>query len=98
MENRSSGLWIGLGLGAILGALIQRYACSSQGEKMKNSIGRAFRKGSREAENFVDKAKEKAWEAGTKMADKVAEGTYEVAEKVDGVKDKVHAMASDAKK
>lgn len=35
---------------------------------------------------------------GTKVADKVADGTFYVAEKADDVRDKVHAMADKAKK
>ena len=40
----------------------------------------------------------KVLDAGTKVADKVADGTFYVAEKADDVRDKVHAMVDKAKK
>lgn len=95
MENNSFGFWTGIGLGALLGVVVYRMVNTPQGRQMKDDIEEAMRKSGENAGNIVEKAKEKAWETGAKIADKVAKGTHMAAEKADSVKEKVHSMASE---
>lgn len=47
---------------------------------------------------MLDEAKEKAVDAGKTVADKMADKAFGLAEKTDDFKNKMHAMASEAKK
>lgn len=99
METASnSKFWLGLGLGSVIGAFVYRFACSSKGKQVKEKVYHVFHKVHGEAEDMMDEAKGKAMDAGTKVADKVADGTFNVAEKADEVKNKVHTYADNARK
>ena len=50
------------------------------------------------AESLTETVRDKALDASTKTADKVADATFDVAEKADTLKSKVHAAALEAKK
>ena len=50
------------------------------------------------AGSLAETVKDKALDAGTKAADKVADATFDVAEKADTLKSKVHAAALEAQK
>ncbi|BFK03251.1 YtxH domain-containing protein [Parabacteroides goldsteinii] len=89
---------MGLGLGSIIGAVVYHFSCSSRGKQLKEKVRHVFHKASDNAEELVDEAKDKALQTGTKVADKVADGTFNLAEKADEVKNKVHAFADNAKK
>lgn len=98
MENRNSGLWIGLGVGSVIGALAYRFSRTSKAKDLKKKVYAAFYKVTGKAEDMLDEAKEKVADAGKKVADKVADKTSELAEKADELKSKVHTMASEVKK
>ena len=98
METNRSKFWMGLGLGSIIGAVVYHFSCSSRGKQLKEKVRHAFHKAGDNAEELVDEAKDKALQTGTKVADKVADGTFNLAEKADEVKNKVHAFADNAKK
>ena len=98
MENRNSSLWVGLGIGSVIGALAYRFSRTSKAKKLKEKVCDTFHKITGQAEGMLDEAKEKAVDAGKTVADKVADKTLDIAEKADDFKSKVHTMASDVKK
>ena len=98
MERGKSNLIIGLGVGSVVGALVYHLWCSPKGKKMKEKVNHAFQKVTGDSVNLIDTVNDKVLDAGTKVADKVADGTFYVAEKADDVRDKVHAMVDKAKK
>ena len=87
MERGKSNFLIGLGVGSVIGALC-----------VKEKVNHAFQKVTGDSVNLIDTVNDKVLDAGTKVADKVADGTFYVAEKADDVRDKVHAMVDKAKK
>ena len=98
MERGKSNFLIGLGVGSVVGALVYHFWCSPKGKKMKEKVNHAFQKVTGDSVNLIDTVNDKVLDAGTKVADKVADGTFYVAEKADDVRDKVHAMVDKAKK
>ena len=52
-----------------------------RGKQLKEKVRHAFHKAGDNAEELVDEAKDKALQTGTKVADKVADGTFNLAEK-----------------
>lgn len=81
METNHSKFWMGLGLGSIIGAVVYHFSCSSRGKQLKEKVRHAFHKAGDNAEELVDEAKDKALQTGTKVADKVADGTFNLAGK-----------------
>lgn len=98
MECGKSNFLIGLGVGSVIGALIYRFCASPKGKMMKEKVNNAFHKVTGDAVDMIDTAKDQALNTGTKMADKVADGAFGVAEKTDDVRNKVHTFADNAKK
>lgn len=98
MESKCSHFWLGLGLGSVLGAIIYRCCQTSKARQLKEKVTNAFHQATGHAEEFVDSAKNKAMEAGTMVANKVADKTFDVAEKADEMKDKVHNFTDNTKK
>ena len=67
MENRNSSLWIGLGIGTVIGTLAYRFSRTSKAKKLKEKVCDTFHKITGQAEDMLDEAKEKAvglWFAG----------------------------------
>ena len=60
MENRNSSLWIGLGVGSVIGALAYRFSRTSKAKKLKEKVCDTFHKITGQAEDMLDEAKEKA--------------------------------------
>ena len=83
MERGKSNFLIGLGVGSVIGALVYRFWHSPKGKCVKEKVNHAFQKVTGDSVNLIDK---------------VADGTFYVAEKADDVRDKVHAMVDKAKK
>lgn len=98
MEKRNSGLWIGLGIGSVIGALAYRFSRTSKAKELKKKVCDTFHKITGRAKEMLDEAKEKAMDAGKEVADKVADKASGFAEKTDDFKNKMHTMASDARK
>ena len=90
MENRTSDLWLGLGIGSVIGALVYRFSRTSKAKKLKKKVCDAFHKISGQAEEVLD--------TGAAVADKVANKTFDLAKKADDLKGKMHTIAADAKK
>lgn len=88
--ERCSNFLIGLGVGAVLGALGYRFASSAKAKQLRIKVDHALHRVGGEAEELYDAAKERALRAGTKVVDKVAE-------KADDVRSKVHTLADGAK-
>ncbi len=88
--ERCSKFLIGLGVGAVLGALAYRFSSSAKAKQLRIKVDHALHRVSGEAEDFFDTAKEKALKAGTKVADKVAE-------KADDMRSKVHTLSDGVK-
>ena len=102
MESKCSHFWMGLGLGSILGALVYRCCQTSKAKQLKAKMSHALHVATDQTEEMVDSAKNKAMGAGAmvadKVADKVSEKSYDVAEKADEMKNKVHNFTDNAKK
>ena len=98
MENRNCNLWIGLGIGSVIGALAYRFSRTSKAKELKEKVCNAFQKISGKAGEMLDEAKEKVADAGKDVADKVADKAADFAGKADDWRGKAHAMASEAKK
>jgi len=98
MGNKNSNLWIGLGIGSVIGALAYRFSRTSKAKMLKEKACDAFHKITGQAEDMLDAAKEKAADAGKAVADKVADKTFDIAEKADEFRGKVHTMATEVKK
>lgn len=98
MGSNNSHFLLGLGLGALIGAMVYHGSKSPQAKKLKDTVYNKFKKINGQVEVMADAAKEKALDKGTKVADKVADTAIYVAERTDEVREKVHAAASKAKK
>lgn len=98
MECGKSNFLIGLGVGTIIGSLVYRFCVSSKGKMMKEKVNNAFHKMTGDAVDMIDNTKDMALETGTKVADKVADGAFDVAEKTDEARNKMHNFANNAKK
>ena len=98
MENRNSSLWIGLGVGSVIGALAYRFSRTSKAKKLKEKVCDAFHKITGQAEDMLDEAGEKVADTGKAVVGKVADKASEFAGKADEFKGKVHTMASEVKK
>ena len=98
MENRNSSLWIGLGVGSVIGALAYRFSRTSKAKKLKEKVCDAFHKITGQAEDMLDEAGEKVADTRKAVLDKVADKASEFAGKADEFKGKVHTMASEVKK
>lgn len=98
MENRNSNLWIGLGIGSVIGALAYRFSRTSKAKKLKKKVCNAFHKITDQAEEMQDEIKEKVADTGKEVADKAADKTSELAGKADNLKGKMYTMTSETKK
>lgn len=98
MKTNDSKFWVGLGVGSIIGAVVYHFCCSHKGKQLKEKMYHAFQRAGGEAGELMDDAKDKAWDVSTKVADRVADGAFNVAEKADDVKNRVHSYADNAKK
>ena len=93
MERGKSNFILGLGVGSVIGAIVYHFWCSPKGKKMKEKVNHAFQKVTGEGINMIDTVN-----AGVEVADKVADGTFHIAEKADDVRNKVHTFSDKAKK
>lgn len=98
MESRNSNLWIGLGIGSVIGALAYRFSRTSKAKQLKEKVCDAFHKITGQAEEMLDEAKEKVADTGKAVVDKAADKASEFAGKADDFRGKVHTMASEVKK
>lgn len=78
MENRNSSLWIGLGVGSVIGALVYRFSRTSKAKKLKEKVCDAFHKITGQAEDMLDEAGEKVADTGKAVVDKVADKASEL--------------------
>lgn len=98
MESKCSNFWLGLGAGSILGVIVYRCCQTSKAKQLKDKISHVLHVATDQAEDMAASAKEQALDVGTKVADTVAEKTFDIAEKADEMKNKVHNFADNAKK
>lgn len=98
MENRNSSLWLGLGIGSVIGALAYRFSRTSKGRKLKRKVYDTFQKISGQVEDMVEETKEKVSSVGKNVADKVADKTSDLASRTSDLKGKVQTIASETKK
>ena len=54
MENRNSSLWIGLGVGSVIGALAYRFSRTSKAKKLKEKVCDTFHKITGQAEDMLE--------------------------------------------
>lgn len=98
MGNKNSGLWIGLGIGSVIGALAYRFSRTSKAKKLKEKACDIFHKITGKAEDMLEEAKDKAADVGKVVADKVADKASDFAGKADDFKNKMHTVASETKR
>lgn len=94
MENRNSSLWIGLGIGTVIGTLAYRFSRTSKAKKLKEKVCNAFHKITGQTEEMLDEAKEKVADTGKVVVDKVAD---KVQDGTDAVKDALKNAKKDVK-
>mgnify|MGYP000012632342 FL=1 len=98
MGTNYSKFGLGLGLGSIIGVVAYRFSRSSKGKALKEKTNQVFHQIGDKAEDMIDSAKNKMANTGTKVADKVADEAFNIAEKTDDIKNKVHSYANNIKK
>lgn len=98
MGTNCSKFWLGLGLGSLVGIVAYRFSCSPKGKMLKEKASHLLQRMGGKAGELVETAKDKLAEAGTKVADKVANGTQTLAEQADEAKNKMHSFAGSMKK
>ena len=98
MGSNKSNFWLGLGIGSAIGAILYHCSRTTKAEQFKSKVNNSLHKLTSHAGDMVDTAKEKALDSGTKVADKVADVTFDVAKKANNFKRKVHATALEARK
>ena len=94
MENRNSSLWIGLGIGTVIGTLAYRFSRTSKAKKLKEKVCNVFHKITGKTEDLLDEAKEKVADTGKVVVDKVAD---KVQDGADAVKDALKDAKKDVK-
>lgn len=60
MENRTSDLWLGLGIGSVIGALVYRFSRLLKPKNIKKKVCDAFHKISGQAEEMIRYCKGKS--------------------------------------
>ena len=95
MENRNSSLWIGLGIGTVIGTLAYRFSRTSKAKKLKEKVFNAFHKITGQTEDLLDEAKEKVADTGKVVVDKAAD---KVQDGADAVKDALKDVKQGAEK
>lgn len=86
MGSGNSKMWLGLGVGAALGALAYHFARTSKGRKLRSDVCCAFHELEEDAEGILEDAKVKAAKAGSALAGKVADKAAGLKDKLDIVK------------
>lgn len=85
-----SNFWIGVGFGALVGAVVCRLACTQAAKDLRSDMCLRMRQMMGNAGDAFDNAKERAIDTGVRMADIIAD-------KAADAKDKAHAIARDLK-
>ena len=80
METSKSNFLIGLAIGSAIGALAQRFSRTAKAKMLKKKIHNAMAKIADRAESLTETVRDKALDASTKTADKIADATYDDAE------------------
>lgn len=86
MGCENSKLWVGLGVGAAIGALAYHLARTDKARKLRNDVCCALHEIEVDAEGMLEEAKVKAAQAGSRVAGKVADKAIELKDKLDIVK------------
>ena len=58
MENRNSSLWIGLGIGTVIGTLAYRFSRTSKAKKLKEKVCNVFHKITGQKDDMLDALKD----------------------------------------
>lgn len=86
MGCENSKLWLGLGVGAAIGALAYHFARTDKVRKLRNDVCCALHEIEEDAESMLGDAKVKAAKAGSALAGKVADKASDLKDKLDIVK------------
>ena len=89
MECIHGNLWIGLGIGSILGAVAYRLSRTAKAKQLENDIYDAIHRIGRDAEAAAACAEKKAMNLGVKAVETGADIANKVAEEADKVAGKV---------
>ncbi len=92
MVSNSTKFWLGLGVGSIIGVVACHCCCSERGKRLKEKMMCALNHAAEESKCMMHSTKEKAMDLGEKAADKMADTAYNVAEKADEMKNKIHGF------
>ena len=98
MENRNSSLWIGLGIGTVIGTLAYRFSRTSKAKKLKEKVCNVFHKITGQTEDLLDEAKEKVADTGKVVVDKVADKVQDVKQGAEKAKTEIKEGYEDVKK
>ena len=96
MKSKSCSFAIGLGLGSLLGVLAYRYSRTPGARRWKRKVSETYRKINVHAGELMDTAREKALDAGTKVADKVSGVASDVAGRAEEAKSGIQAYMSES--
>ncbi|WP_294633044.1 YtxH domain-containing protein [uncultured Bacteroides sp.] len=98
MEANRSNLLLGLAIGSVVGVFAHRFSRTTKAKILKKKIHHAMATVADRTEEFAEHAKKKVLYASNKAAEKMADVTLDIAEKVDDLKGKVHTAATEAKR
>ena len=98
METSKSNFLIGLAIGSASEHLLNVFHVRQKQDAKKRKFIMPWQRLPIALKALQKPVRDKALDASTKTADKVADATFDVAEKADTLKSKVHAAALEAKK
>lgn len=84
MGCKNSKLWLGLGIGTAIGALVYHFSQTAKAKKLKHDVCCALHEFETDTEAMIESTKMKA-AAGVKVASKVADKANQVKEKLSEV-------------
>lgn len=86
MGCENSKMWLGLGIGAAIGALAYHFARTGKARKLRNDVYCALHEIEEDAEGILEDTKVKVAKAGSRVAGKVADKAIELKDKLDIIK------------
>lgn len=98
MKNCNSNFMLGLGIGSVIGALAYRFSRTTKAKRMRIKVCHHLHRMGHQAEELFDTAKDKIMDAGSQIAEKVADKRSNLEEKADEFKDKVNSFVAEVKK
>lgn len=98
MGTSNSIFLSGLAIGSFIGVLAHRFSRTAKAKILKKRLHKVMTEIAEHTEEAAETAKEKMLDASRRTAEKFADLTFNVAEKADILKGRVHTAVSEAKK